>query len=111
MDSYDRNPEFSIVDRVAMALYERRAGRRGGWDSMPPFVQENYRKDARAAINAVRNVLLEPTDAMIDAANRASPSTTVVMLRSAIDASPLSPKVMDIPERIPSRDAPRFTRI
>lgn len=111
MDSHNSHLELSVVDRVAAALYERRAGRRGGWDSMPSFVQDNYRKDARVAINAVRDVLLDPTDAMIDAANRASPASTVVMLRSAIAASPISPNDVDTPEYIPDRDASRLIRI
>lgn len=95
MSSHSYDAARRAVDIVAMALYERRTGRHGGWESMPSFVQDNYRADARAAMAAVRVVLLEPTDEMIKAANGATPSTTVVMLRSSIKASPIAEEALE----------------
>ena len=59
-----------IIERVARAIYE---GRNGpgcrAWGSQPASHQEPYLKDARAAIEAMR----EPTEAMLDAGKWVSP--------------------------------------
>lgn len=80
----------ALVKRVAKELFIRRNGKAGNWDSLPFFVRKNYKDDAFAAIQTIREVLLHPTDAMIDAANRSAPSTTSAMIIAAIRASALN---------------------
>lgn len=79
-----------IVMAVAKELFKRRHGKAGDWDGLPAFVQKNYKEDAFVAVQTIRDVLLRPTDAMIDAANRSTPATTGAMIVAAINASELN---------------------
>jgi hypothetical protein len=79
-----------IIKLVAQAIQRRRTGETTSWETLPSFVRKNYKDEAEEAIRVVKDVLSEPTDAMIDAANRSAPSTTASMIRAAIAASDIN---------------------
>ncbi|MBA8879281.1 hypothetical protein [Phyllobacterium myrsinacearum] len=83
--------EYSaLVNKVAKELFKRRHGKAADWDNLPLFVRKNYEDDACTAIETIREVLMHPTNEMIDAANRSLPSTTSGMIIAAIKASELN---------------------
>ncbi len=61
------NDEQSMVEIVAMAIYDGQRSRRfftTRWDNLPLAVRDEWCGDARAAITAMR----EPTEAMVNRA-------------------------------------------
>jgi hypothetical protein len=80
---------YELVDQVAKTLFYDRRSDGDLWDKAPHFVRMNYVGLAEKVMGLLHQVLREPTDEMIDAANRARPTLTSRTIQAAIDASPL----------------------
>ena len=80
-----------LLDEVAESIFSQKSSEPKAWLSVPEFVREMYRGYAVAAIGAVYDLLREPTDAMIDAAAKAEPSTISDRIKAAVNASSLNP--------------------
>jgi hypothetical protein len=48
------DPDADLIERVAIALADRRNQPCPGWDTIDPAIQEQYRRDARAVLAVVR---------------------------------------------------------
>ncbi|QND50603.1 hypothetical protein HB779_01075 (plasmid) [Phyllobacterium sp. 628] len=81
----------NLIESIAKAIHSQKYTGSQHWDSIPDFVRQTYREYAKAAIPVVYNVMRDPSNEMIDAANRARPSVTSRTIQAAVDASPLNP--------------------
>jgi hypothetical protein len=80
-----------LVEETAKSIFDHKYSASLDWGRVPEFVQQIYRDHARATLPVIYRALREPTSEMIDAANRARPSSTSRTLQAAIEASPLNP--------------------
>lgn len=80
-----------LIEAVAIAIHAYRSTGTQDWETIPDFIRQTYRDYAGAALPVVYNVMRDPTNEMIDAANRARPSVTSRTIQAAIEASPLNP--------------------
>jgi hypothetical protein len=84
-----------LIEAVAKAIHAYRSTGTQDWEKIPDFIRQTYRDYAGAALPVVYDVLYDPTNEMIDAANRARPSVTSRTIQAAIEASPLNPRNQD----------------
>ncbi|MEP7456747.1 hypothetical protein [Phyllobacterium sp. SB3] len=84
-----------LIEAVAKAIHAYRSTGTQEWEKIPDFIRQTYRDYASVALPVVYDVLRDPTNEMIDAANRARPSVTSRTIQAAIEASPLNPENQD----------------
>ncbi len=86
---------LKLIEAIAKAIHAHRSTGTQKWESIPDFIRQTYRDYASVALPVVYDVLRDPTNEMIDAANRARPSVTSRTIQAAIEASPLNPERPD----------------